>query len=100
VAHAIWQAHAEARLKIHDADYEVSVAVVRNALGDEDFQSVWAEGAALSVEEAIAYAQHGRGERKRTQVGRPGAANEDRQCQITEHPKTAHHSTTFSAETS
>ncbi|MGB8388002.1 hypothetical protein [Mycobacterium sp.] len=33
-------------------------------------------------------------------VGRPGARNEDRQCQITEHPKTAHYSTTLSAETS
>jgi hypothetical protein len=68
-------------------------------LGDADFQSVWAEGAALSVEEAIAYAQHARGERKRTQVGRPRAPNEDHKCQITEHPKTAHHSTTLSAET-
>jgi hypothetical protein len=29
---------AEVRLNIHDADYESSVAVVRNALGDEDFQ--------------------------------------------------------------
>jgi len=43
---------AEARLNIHHADYEASVAVVRNASGDEDFQSAWAEGAALSVEES------------------------------------------------
>jgi hypothetical protein len=47
---------AEVRLNIHDVDYESSVAVLRNALGDEDFQCAWAEGAPLSVEEAIAYA--------------------------------------------
>jgi hypothetical protein len=39
---------AEVRLIIYDADYEASVAVVRNALGDEDFQIAWTEGAALS----------------------------------------------------
>jgi DNA-binding CsgD family transcriptional regulator len=38
-------------------------------LGDEDFQSAWAEGAALSTEEAIGYAQRGRGERKRPTSG-------------------------------
>jgi hypothetical protein len=39
---------AEVRLTIYDGDYEASVAVVRNALGDEDFQSAWTEGVALS----------------------------------------------------
>ena len=34
-----------------------------------DFDSAWAEGAALSTEEAIAYAQRGRGERKRPTSG-------------------------------
>jgi DNA-binding CsgD family transcriptional regulator len=38
-------------------------------LGDRDFDSAWGEGAALSTEEAIAYAQCGRGERKRTTSG-------------------------------
>jgi DNA-binding CsgD family transcriptional regulator len=57
------------RFKIYDAGYEASVAVVRNALGDEDFQAAWAEGAALSTEEAIAYAQRGLGERKRPTSG-------------------------------
>jgi len=65
-AHAIRQRIGEVRFKIYDADYEATVEAVRNALGDEDFQSAWAEGAALSTEEAIAYAQRGRGERKRT----------------------------------
>ena len=40
-----------------------------NALGDDDFDAAWAEGAALSTEEAIAYALRGRGERKRPSTG-------------------------------
>jgi predicted ATPase/class 3 adenylate cyclase/DNA-binding NarL/FixJ family response regulator len=55
--------------KVWDAGYEVSVAAVRDALGEPDFDSAWAEGAALSTEEAIAYAQRGRGERKRPTAG-------------------------------
>jgi DNA-binding CsgD family transcriptional regulator len=38
-------------------------------MGAEDFEAGWAEGAALSTEEAIAYAQRGRGERKRPASG-------------------------------
>jgi DNA-binding CsgD family transcriptional regulator len=53
------------RLKVFDAGYQASVAALLNTLGDKDFDSAWAEGAALSTEEAIAYAQRGRGERKR-----------------------------------
>src|SRR5690242_12520405 len=34
-----------------------------------EFQAAWDEGAALSTEEAIAYAQRGRGERKRPSSG-------------------------------
>jgi DNA-binding CsgD family transcriptional regulator len=34
-----------------------------------DFEAAWAEGAALSTTEAIAYAQRGRGERKRPSSG-------------------------------
>ena len=57
------------RFKIYDAGYESSVAPLRDAMGEKDFESAWAEGAALSVEEAIAYAQRGRGERKRPTSG-------------------------------
>src|ERR1700681_3990071 len=57
------------RFKVFDADYEDSVAALRNTLGDNDFNASWAEGAALSTEEAIAYAQRGRGERKRPSTG-------------------------------
>jgi predicted ATPase/class 3 adenylate cyclase/DNA-binding CsgD family transcriptional regulator len=57
------------RFKVHDAWYESSVAVVREALEKGDFDAAWAEGAALSIEEAIAYAQRGRGDRKRPSSG-------------------------------
>ena len=40
-----------------------------NALGEKDFDAAWAEGTALSTEEAIAYAQRGRGQRKRPTTG-------------------------------
>jgi len=38
-------------------------------MGEEDFDAAWAEGAAMSNEEAMAYAQRGRGERKRPASG-------------------------------
>ena len=57
------------RFKIYDADYQASVAALRDALGEKDFDAAWAEGAALSTEEAIAYAQRGRGQRKRPTSG-------------------------------
>ena len=38
-------------------------------MGGEDFDAAWAEGAALSTTEAIAYALRGRGERKRPSTG-------------------------------
>ena len=57
------------RFKVFDAEHDSSVAALRKTLGDNDFDSAWAEGAAMSSEEAIAYAQRGRGERKRPSSG-------------------------------
>jgi DNA-binding CsgD family transcriptional regulator len=68
-AHGIRQRMGAVRFKVWDAGYEASVAAVRDALGENGFESAWAEGAALSTEEAIAYAQRGRGERKRLTSG-------------------------------
>ena len=68
-AHAIRQRRGAVRLKVFDAGYQASVAALLNTLGDKDFDSAWAEGAAMSTEEAIAYAQRGRGERKRPTSG-------------------------------
>ena len=68
-AEAIRQRSGEVRFKLYDDGYEASVASVREALGNNDFDAAWAEGAALSTEEAIAYAQRGRGARKRPSSG-------------------------------
>jgi predicted ATPase/class 3 adenylate cyclase/DNA-binding CsgD family transcriptional regulator len=68
-AEAIRRRLGEVRFKVWDAGYEVSVVALRNALDDNDFRSAWAEGAALSIDEAIAYARRGRGKRKRPPSG-------------------------------
>jgi predicted ATPase/class 3 adenylate cyclase/DNA-binding CsgD family transcriptional regulator len=68
-AAAIRQRVGVVRLKVWDADYEVSVAALRDALDERDFEIAWAEGTALTTAEAIAYAQRGRGERKRPTSG-------------------------------
>jgi DNA-binding NarL/FixJ family response regulator len=48
------------RFRIHPPGYEVALASLRDAMGGNEFESARAEGAALSTEEAIAYAQRGR----------------------------------------
>ncbi len=68
-AESIRQRMGAVRFKIYDAGYEASIAALRDALGEHDFDSAWAEGAALSTEEAIGYAQRGRGQRKRLASG-------------------------------
>ncbi len=68
-AAAMRQRTGEVRFQIYQADYDASVAALRTAMGEGDFESAWAEGAALSTEEAITYAQRGRGERKRPTRG-------------------------------
>jgi predicted ATPase/class 3 adenylate cyclase/DNA-binding CsgD family transcriptional regulator len=57
------------RFKILDEGDEAMIATVRDTLGEDDFEAAWAEGAALSIEEATAYALRGRGERKRATSG-------------------------------
>ncbi|WP_234834962.1 helix-turn-helix transcriptional regulator [Mycolicibacterium stellerae] len=57
------------RFKILDECDEARIGAVRDALGERDFDAAWAEGAALSNEEATAYALRGRGERKRATSG-------------------------------
>jgi DNA-binding CsgD family transcriptional regulator len=68
-AHGIRERIGQVRFKASDAAYEASVAAQLDAMSQEDFDSAWAEGAALSTEEAIAYAQRGRGQRKRPTSG-------------------------------
>jgi DNA-binding CsgD family transcriptional regulator len=59
----------EVRFRVYDTDYERTLRAVRDALGDSDFDAAWAEGAAMSTDGAIAYAQRGRGGRKRPSSG-------------------------------
>ena len=65
----IRQRMVHARYPMYQPGYDITVAAARNALGEKDFDLMWAEGAALSTEEAIAFAQRGRGERKRPASG-------------------------------
>jgi predicted ATPase/class 3 adenylate cyclase/DNA-binding CsgD family transcriptional regulator len=59
----------EVRLPVYQAGYDASIDALRNMLDDSAFETAWAEGAALSTTEAIAYAQRGHGERKRPSSG-------------------------------
>jgi predicted ATPase/class 3 adenylate cyclase/DNA-binding CsgD family transcriptional regulator len=68
-AHGSRQRMGAVRYQVWDAGYEASVTALRDAMGEKDFDAAWAEGAALSTEEAIAYAQRGRGQRKRPTSG-------------------------------
>ncbi|MDP7725236.1 LuxR family transcriptional regulator [Mycobacterium sp. TY814] len=68
-AHGVRQRKEHTRFPMYQAGYQAAVDTTREALGDSVFEQVWAEGAALSIEEAIAYAQRGRGERKRPTSG-------------------------------
>jgi predicted ATPase/class 3 adenylate cyclase/DNA-binding CsgD family transcriptional regulator len=68
-AHAHRQRLDLVRLKVFDDDHHALVSALRTAMGDTDFDAAWNEGAALSTDEAVAYALRGRGERKRPSTG-------------------------------
>lgn len=57
------------RFAIHQQEYLASVSALREALGETDFNSGWAEGAVWSIDEAIRYAQRGGSARKRPDHG-------------------------------
>ncbi len=69
VADTLRRRMGSVRYRVYDTTYLTSVTHVREALGEDDFQSACQEGAAMSADEAIAYAQRGRGERKRPSSG-------------------------------
>jgi DNA-binding CsgD family transcriptional regulator len=68
-AEAMCERTGEPRFAVHQTSYAAWIAETREALGDNTFEAAWSEGAALSAEEAIAFAQRGRGERKRPSSG-------------------------------
>ena len=57
------------RFPVHEGTHRADVAAACEAFGEEKFAARWAEGAAMSTEEALAYAIRGRGERKRPSAG-------------------------------
>ncbi len=57
-----------ARFPVDRPAHEAALAVAEQALGDE-CAAAWAEGEALSLEDAITYAARGRGERRRPATG-------------------------------
>lgn len=68
-AQGIRQRQQEARFAVFDGEHAATVAALVEALGTKAFEVALAEGAALSTAEAIAFAQRGRGERKRPSSG-------------------------------
>ena len=54
-----------ARWPVQMAGYDSDVTDTRKALGEDAFAAAWAEGAALSVDDAVAYAARAQGERRR-----------------------------------
>jgi predicted ATPase len=54
-AQAIRDGTGEVRFKIYDADYASTIGNLQEAMGHKDFDTAWAEGAALSADEAISF---------------------------------------------
>ena len=50
-------------------DHDTAVAALRSALGDTGLDTAWSEGAALSLDDAVAYATRTRGARGRPTTG-------------------------------
>jgi DNA-binding CsgD family transcriptional regulator len=57
------------RFKVYEEAYDLRLVSLREALGNNEFETAWDQGAALSTDEAIAYARRGRGGRKRPDTG-------------------------------
>ena len=68
-ASALREAMGLARWPADQPAYEADVAKASRSLGEEAFNAAWAEGAALGIGEAVAYASRARGERKRPSSG-------------------------------
>jgi predicted ATPase/class 3 adenylate cyclase/DNA-binding CsgD family transcriptional regulator len=68
-ADAVRGRNGQVRFSIYNSAHDMAVTALREALGDKDFELAWSEGGALATDDAIAYAQRGRGERKRPASG-------------------------------
>ena len=68
-AEAARDAHGLVRYAVDQGDYGTDVERVRKALPEEEFDAAWNQGREMSLDEAVAYATRGRGERKRPSAG-------------------------------
>jgi DNA-binding CsgD family transcriptional regulator len=68
-AAALRQAIGLSRWPAEQADHAEHLAGLRSHLGEPGFATLWAEGAALSLDQAVAYVSRARGERKRPSFG-------------------------------
>ena len=59
----------EYRFEIDRAAHDAALMQVRQSLPEDEFEAAWADGRRLSLQEAIAYARRGRGERRRPATG-------------------------------
>lgn len=57
------------RFPVDQASYMADVGLARDGPCAEDFADAWAEGESMSMDEAVAYAERGRGDRKRPSAG-------------------------------
>lgn len=71
-AQAIRGRTGQVRFTIYDADYTAAVGTLREAMATEDFEVAWAEGGALSTDEAIASALRGVGHEDTQPAAEPG----------------------------
>jgi predicted ATPase/DNA-binding CsgD family transcriptional regulator len=68
-AHALRQETGYQRFRLRQNSYDIAVLALRSALGDQTFDQAWDEGGALALDDAVNYAQRGRGERSRPSIG-------------------------------
>ncbi|HTE65550.1 MAG TPA: tetratricopeptide repeat protein, partial [Candidatus Binatia bacterium] len=68
-AEALRESIGYVRFLVEREGYEADVAILRKGLTNEEFARAWEEGRAMSLDEAVAYASRGRGERKRPSTG-------------------------------
>jgi predicted ATPase/DNA-binding CsgD family transcriptional regulator len=57
------------RFVLDQAAHDARVTALRDSMGDAAFERAWAQGAVLSIDEAVTFALRGRGERKRPATG-------------------------------
>ena len=68
-AESLREAIGYVRYPVDRSASEAGLARLRDGLGEQALEEVWQEGAAMSLEEAVGYAERGRGERRRPSWG-------------------------------